>query len=326
MIKIDDTLLYRFVARETDEQENAAVNKWAENKDNYDHLSKIYKVYMLSRFALNSKTAESIREERAVKERQEMRRRIFLRTVGGVAAAVLLGVFFLSGGYLMKRHDDRMIAKAENIVSVPAGNKMEITLSDGTKVLLSPCSELRYPVIFKGKERKVSLSGKAYFSVTHDERQPFVVSTFASDVVVLGTKFNVKADEERQAFSVALVEGSVKVCGHGENSKETLMRPGETVVLKNGTLAFSETNVTSETCWTQGILNLNGMDFEELMREMEKVYDVRIRLECANIPVLRYTTGELRVSDGIDTALRHLQNFADFTYTKDYKTGVITIR
>ena len=103
MITIDDTLLYRFVARETDVQENAAVNKWAEDKENYDHLRKIYKVYMLSRFALNSKTAESIREEKAVKERQERRRKIFLRTVSGVAAAVLLGVFFLSGGYLMKR-------------------------------------------------------------------------------------------------------------------------------------------------------------------------------------------------------------------------------
>ena len=326
MITIDDTLLYRFVARETDEQENAAVNKWAEDKENYDHLSKIYKVYMLSRFALGSKTAESVREERAAKELRERRRRIFLRTVSGVAAAVLLGVFFLSGGYLMKRHDDRMIAETVNTISVPAGNKMEITLSDGTKVLLSPCSELRYPVIFKGKERKVSLSGKAYFSVTHDERQPFVVSTFASDVVVLGTKFNVKADEERQAFRVALVEGSVKVCGHGEDSKEMLMRPGETVVLKDGALTLGDANVASETSWTQGILNLNGMDFEEVMREIEKVYDVRIRLECVNIPVLRYTTGELRVSDGIDTALRNLQNFADFTYSKDYKTGTIVIR
>ncbi len=326
MITIDDTLLYRFVAKETDELENAAVNKWAENKENYNHLSKIYKVYMLSRFALNSKTAESIREERAAKELRERRRRIFLRTVSGFAAAVLLGVFFLSGGYLMKRHDDKMIAETVNTISVPAGNKMEITLSDGTKVLLSPGSELRYPVIFKGKERKVSLSGKAYFSVTHDESQPFVVSTFASDVVVLGTKFNVKADEERQAFRVALVEGSVKVCSHNPDSKEMLMCPGETVVLKDGALTLGGSNVASETSWTQGILNLNGMDFEELMREMEKVYDVRIRLECVNIPVLRYTTGELRVSDGIDTALRNLQNFADFTYSKDYKTGTIVIR
>lgn len=326
MIKIDDTLLYRFVARETDEQENAAVNKWAEDKENYDHLSKIYKVYMLSRFALDCKTAESVREERAEEERRKRRRRIFLRTVSGIAAAVLSGVFFLSGGYLMKRHDDRMIAEAGNVISVPAGNKMEITLSDGTKVLLSPCAELRYPVIFKGKERKVSLSGKAYFSVAHDERQPFVVSTFASDVVVLGTKFNVKADEERQAFSVALVEGSVKVRSHGDDPREMLMRPGETVVLRDGGLTLGDASVASETSWTQGILNLNGMDFEELMREIEKVYDVRIKMECENIPVLRYTTGELRVSDGIDTALRNLQNFADFTYSKDYKTGSIVIR
>lgn len=325
MIIIDDTLLFRFVAKETNEQENVAVNKWAEDKKNYDHLKKIYKVYMLSRFALNIKTTESIRKERAIKEQQYRRRRVLMRTFGAVAAAVLFGVFFLSGGYLMKKHDERMIAKAENVISVPAGNKMEITLSDGTKVLLSPCSELRYPVIFKGKERNVSLSGKAYFSVAHNEKQPFVVSTFASDVVVLGTKFNVKADEESQAFNVALVEGSVKVCGHGENSKEMLMRPGETIALKNGALTFGESDVASETCWTQGILNLNGMDFEELMKEMEKVYNVKIDLACENIPILRYSTGELRVSDGIDTALRHLQNFADFTYTKDYTTGVITI-
>ena len=66
-------------------------------------------------------------------------------------------------------------------------------LDDGTEIWLNSASELRYPAHFVGNERRVYLTGEAYFQVVRNEVAPFIVETRDMDVKVLGTSFNVSA-------------------------------------------------------------------------------------------------------------------------------------
>jgi len=99
-----------------------------------------------------------------------------------------------------------------NTLENPRGSKViNITLSDGSKVWLNASSSLTYPISFNAKERKVTITGEAYFEVAHDANKPFTVSKGSTSVQVLGTHFNVNAYNDEAAIKVTLLEGSVKV-------------------------------------------------------------------------------------------------------------------
>ena len=136
------------------------------------------------------------------------RRRRFgsvLRRWSATAAAVVLLAF---GGYYFhaardfSRQGERLLS-----VSVPYGQRVSLTLQDGTSVWLNAGTTLRYPALFTGRERRVEIEGEARFEVVHDAKHPFIVRTYACDVEVLGTKFNVAADEAAREFSTALLRG-----------------------------------------------------------------------------------------------------------------------
>lgn len=124
-------------------------------------------------------------------------------------AAVILVVAGAGGIYVSRMYDKFLLTG--NTLTVPAGQHIDVQLPDGTKVCMNALSELHYPTFFIGRERKVQLKGEAFFDVSHDRKHPFVVETYACDVEVLGTKFNVKARSEDGEFVASLVEGKVRV-------------------------------------------------------------------------------------------------------------------
>ena len=179
---------------------------------------------------------------------------------------------------------------------------------------------------FADDRREVSLSGEACFEVTHAPERPFTVRTFASEVQVLGTEFDVNAREEDGLFSVALLHGSVMLRNSLKPGQDVIMAPGETVELVGNCLKKCGVDAASRVRWTEGILDVGGMDFPHLMRSLEMAFGVKIVIERKDMPELKYSAGELRVSEGIDYALKTLRNVADFEYTKDYRNGTVVIR
>ena len=95
-------------------------------------------------------------------------------------------------------------------VSSSANRTKSFRLSDGTVVWLNSRSTLRYPNKFSGTERRVELTGEAFFEVAPDESMPFIVNTDQYDIRVLGTKFNVFAYKDNNV-KTSLVEGSLEV-------------------------------------------------------------------------------------------------------------------
>nr|WP_286083552.1 FecR family protein [Parabacteroides goldsteinii] len=96
-------------------------------------------------------------------------------------------------------------------ITVPAGQRINITLADGTNVWLNARTTIQYPITFNEKERLVKLDGEAYFDVTKDKSKPFIVQTNNYNVEVLGTKFDVDSYSETEIFETTLMEGSVRI-------------------------------------------------------------------------------------------------------------------
>ena len=246
----------------------------------------------------------------------------FRRYAAGIAAALLVG---FAGSYAFFAFRLNGWAQQQTVIEAPAGQHVRISLNDGSEVDLNSGSRLIYPSIFSGKERRVKLVGEARFDVSHNEKQPFIVETFAYDVRVLGTDFNVIADEAKGRFSTALFEGRVSVRNH-RTSEQVVMEPNTVVRLENGYLYVDELENCDEYLWTEGILSFRNDSFDEVVEKLRKYYDVEIEIRCATLPKVAYGRLKIRISEGIEHALRVLQLASDFTYEYDHDRNRIIIQ
>ena len=165
-------------------------------------------------------------------QRVQQRKRLTFKTVfryaAGIAAAAVL---VLATGHIVRRQTVDALSHEMMSLETRPGERAEVTLSDGTTVLLNADSRIEYPVTFQGDERHVKIYGEALFKVQHDEAHPFVVSTFVSDIRVLGTTFNVLADPQERLFSTTLMEGSVRVQSLGDPYANIVSTGGKTIYL-----------------------------------------------------------------------------------------------
>lgn len=211
------------------------------------------------------------------------------------------------------------------VVEMPAGQRMSIILPDGTEVCLNSGARLEYPAVFTGKDRRVKISGEAMFNVAHDARRPFIVETFACEIEALGTRFNVIAEPEAADFSTALFEGKLKVSPNDTPDVSVIISPNEMAMFEDDRLLRSNIPDYDDYLWTEGVLNLDNLSFEEAMHKFEMYYGVHIVFERKVLPRKRFN-GKIRVSDGIDYALQLLMSTSDFKYCKSGDRNTIYIR
>ena len=162
------------------------------------------------------------------------------------------------------------------------------------------------------------------FDVMPDADCPFIVETYGYDVEVFGTRFNVEADAASAEFSTALLQGSVKVTDRASGTGFFLVQ-GEKAELVHGRLRRSPITNSDEYLWTEGIISLQCDSFTELLKRMEKAYDVHFIIQYDKEPVVR-CRGKIRVSDGIEHALEILKLGTDFNYEIRRGSNEIYIR
>jgi len=163
-----------------------------------------------------------------------------------------------------------------NTMTTPRGRQFQLVLPDGSRVWLNASSSITYPTAFTGNERKVTVTGEAYFEVQHDASKPFSVVTAKETVTVLGTHFNVMAYDDEPAIHTTLLEGSVKVSAGGQNN---IIRPGEEAVLANNSLQVKKTDTTNAVAWVRGQMALENATIETVMRQVSRWYNVDVKLE-----------------------------------------------
>ena len=319
-----DELLFKYFSNEASAEEVAQIEQWLEEdparQSEFDSAHYLFDAMILHSDELSKMTTPGALEKTSRKSKV---RRLVYRYAAAAAAVVIAG---LSGVFVEREINYNKMTAQTNVLEVPAGQRMSVTLSDGTQVQLNGNTRIEYPVIFSRKQRNVKLSGEAFFEVKHDERHPFIVETFASKVEVLGTRFNVYADEASEYFSTALVDGKVRVTTNDETAEQVVLAPDEMVRFVNNHLVVTKVDAENLISWTEGYINLADTDFESLMHRFENVYGVKIVIERETMPEIGYKSGKIRVSEGVNFALKLLQHECKFTYTENYETNTITIR
>ena len=189
-----------------------------------------------------------------------------------------------------------------NKVIISYGKKSMIVLSDGTKVWLNAGSQLIYPAVFYGKIRQVTLIGEAFFDVTKNPQNPFIVRASDVSVQVLGTRFDVSAYPDDKIVQTVLEEGKVNL---KYSEKGILGREYVVEMLPNQMVEFDKTSgeassklvdVSKYVSWKDGMLEFEKVDLGRALMQVERFYNVKIHLSDPEIATYKLS-GKLDLKD-----------------------------
>lgn len=195
-----------------------------------------------------------------------------------------------------------------NTIATPKGGQYQINLPDGTKVWLNAASSLRYPTVFTGTERRVSLTGEAYFEVAKVQpAKSFSVNSPTQTVEVLGTHFNINSYADEQAVKTSLLEGSVKVTAQTGTSESVFLKPGQQAILLGNQLNVNLSDTEEAIAWKNGMFSFKDADLQTVMRSVARWYDVEVNYE-GNLPGRQFS-GEIHRNINLSEVLDILSFF-----------------
>lgn len=211
-----------------------------------------------------------------------------------------------------------------NTVRVPGGADYAVELADGTIARLNCETELRYPVRFVGKERRVYLDGEAFFEVAKNVEMPFIVETKQMQVEVTGTQFDVKAYAEDETMQATLVEGGVEVCAYGAGSKPVALTPSQQYVLDVQTrqAEVKKVDVQLYTGWVEGMFVFKNQRLEDVMTMLARWYSVDVFYIGESVKDIRLSANLGRY-EHIDKILDIIQETNKIGFSR--KGNVVTV-
>lgn len=211
-----------------------------------------------------------------------------------------------------------------NTVEVPYGKTFDLVLSDGSTVAMNSGSSLRYPVAFpKTGDREVFLEGEAFFKVAKDKGRKFMLETKEVKIQVLGTEFNVTAYPDDDKTVTSLQEGAVKVFDTNNFETPLLLTPNEQAVWDKQFRSHDKKEVSPYDigAWRRNQLVFKQQSFDEILRIMERRFDVRIENNNKQLGKKRFTANFYEKN--AEQILAYFQNSIDFEY--EVKNQKITI-
>ncbi|MBN9385879.1 MAG: FecR domain-containing protein [Chitinophagaceae bacterium] len=162
-----------------------------------------------------------------------------------------------------------------NTITTPAGGQYQVVLSDSTRVWLNAGSSLKFPVLFDQQSRQVEVTGEAYFEVSGDKKRPFIVKTDKSEIVVLGTHFNVSAYQDDPVTTTTLLEGAVNV-KHGAVS--AILKPGQksSVTADDPRITVEKADIQAAVAWKNGLFIFRDENIVSVMKKVARWYNVEV--------------------------------------------------
>ena len=194
-----------------------------------------------------------------------------------------------------------------NKLTIPRGSDFYLTLSDGSRVWLNAASELKYPEVFCNGERKVYLSGEAYFEVAQDSAAPFIVCVANMELEVVGTSFNVKAYEDENLITTTLMTGKI-VQYYPDINKKIVLEPSKQSVYnrKLGTLATQVVDIQDVIAWKEAWIVIRNQRLDDILRGLSRWYDFEVVYENPELKDVRFHLHSKRF-DNIQMILDVLQ-------------------
>jgi transmembrane sensor len=209
--------------------------------------------------------------------------------------------------------------KSENFwaeIQAPYGTRTEFHLPDGSTGHLNGGSTITFPTRFTGKIRNINLTGEAFFNVVSNHKRPFVVSTEKIDVKVTGTSFDVMAYPDEETTEVTLLNGKVEVFKKRENVITSIgvLKPDESMIYnaKSDSRKIRSGNNADKVSWVEGKLVFKYEPFEEVVRKLNRWYNVNIEIKDTLLESYIYY-GSFQ-NEPLDEVLKLLQYTAPIKY------------
>jgi ferric-dicitrate binding protein FerR (iron transport regulator) len=243
------------------------------------------------------------------------------------------GVFLQNNAILVNKLNDgqlvyetnsnsRLTKVDTNEVATPIGGNYKITLPDGTKVWLNTASKLKYPILFTANTRTVELEGEAYFEVSKNVKQPFVVRAGDTETLVTGTSFNLSAYKEDKRIVTTLIEGEVHVSKGSERFK---LSPGqESISIPNAKLAKRRADIDAVLGWKSGYFVFDDQEIETIFRDIARWYDVDIYVDKKEIAGKRIG-GAFSKKREVEELLRYLEKLKVLSFKKEGRRITVMI-
>ncbi|THU41673.1 DUF4974 domain-containing protein [Niastella caeni] len=259
-------------------------------------------------------------EEQQVTKGRSRNRNRFILAVTTCVMVALAGVVWLINRPIQQRQPSSKQALAKKITGRSEYKYM--LLPDSTKVWLNAASTLEYPHQFAAGKREVFLTGEAYFDVKHADKQPFLIHTGKVTTMVLGTAFNIKAYPGRENIIVSVSRGKVRV-NYNEKEVATLT-PGQQVKISNVNkpIVQKKIAISEPGAWQQGNLVYDDETIKDIIADLERIYDVTIRMQNETLANERISTS-FRREINIEHALQVLCNLTDTRFKLENNTYLI---
>lgn len=209
--------------------------------------------------------------------------------------------------------DQKHVSVEYHTIVIPKGGEYQVELNDGTKVWLNSETQLRIPTAFTGNERRVFLSGEAYFAVTKNRQQPFIVETDLGNVKVYGTEFNVKRYSDEEQLKATLVEGSIGFSS--DQIAELKIKPGYQLSLSEGSgkPEVKQVKIYNEIAWKNRQFCFESKTLGEIMTTLQRWYAVKVIFTDPALKELKFS-GTLNRYDKIDSLLRLFEAGVDIRF------------
>ena len=189
-----------------------------------------------------------------------------------------------------------------NTLATPRGGQYQLTLPDGSRVWLDASSSIRYPTSFRNTERRVEISGQAYFEIAHRQPQPFTVSVNGTETRDIGTAFNIDAYGDEPALKVTLVEGSVIV---SKNARTLTLSPNQQAQVKQDQIELvRDADTEAALAWKNGLFQFEGASVATIMNQLSRWYDIQVEYES---PISKHFRGTISRNVNVSDVFRMLE-------------------
>ena len=318
-------MLLRYIKDTASNEEKSYIEAWLEADENNKRiLLQTARIYYANNAMERIASRNPLIAYEKLEQRLAKRTRLYWLKRFSAAAACIIAIIGLSTLFSHRKVDSEFGDPQIITLQANAGVRTRFNLPDGTVVYLNSGSVLSYPMSYDQKERKVCLSGEAYFKVTHNEKQPFIVSTSGDQhrVRVLGTEFNIQAYGDENIISTTLVTGSVnlEVKNKSGNVSHRTLLPSEKAIcnLDKEEISVMKINTIYETAWMDGKLMFKDTPLPEALKKLSYYYNVEFVIQDAEIKsycltgildnrLLSQTLDYLRISSNIDYRIEDMK-------------------
>ncbi len=316
--------IFNYLNGFSDPSESAEVEAWkAESEANASAFEQIKKIHELS--AVNTTAAQPNVEVAWDKvsdhlfSAKEVKMPDTTSTSGNMAllyriAAVLVLAVGVSYFFLAQQN----AGQYDLAYTTAQGEVKELTLADGTQVVVNENSTFRYQTAFEGDHRSVYLEGEAFFDVAKNPDKPFVIHSETATTKVLGTSFNLIASKKGAAVDV--FSGKVAFGNLEKNASNVVLVKGQRAVYHKGKAQLKEGANPNALAWKTRQLTFEATPLKDMVRTLEKIYrvDIEYPKEIANCSITSTFDNQT-----LEQVLDLVQIVANIDYSE--KNGIYTL-